>query len=691
MTAAAREPGGPSDAERVLRSVVEALDGALCIIGADGTVLDANRRWLARLGAGGPGFPGDVGTDFFAWCATAPDLGELGRQIAAAVSEVLAGAVDDADGRAVKGRLPAAGDDTWVVVRVHPIRDHDFARAVVSMIDITEGMRTQEQLRLATEEAQRLAEVARATDNGVVITRPDGTIEWVNDPFVRRSGYPLADAVGHARADLVPEECRRSREFRAFLKTIERRGAADGEFPLTSRHGEHYWAAIEVRPVVDGGEIARLVWVERDVTAQRDTQARLHEAIRRAESLAGALSRETSLLGAVISAVPQMVYWKDSRGRYVGCNAAYLAVRGLDHEARLLGRTEADLTLDDAVGAQLRLLEAEVHGVGLAIVDRRADLVDRQGLRRALLLSVLPLDSGDGSGRAVIGVGADITHANELERQLAQANRLESIGQLAAGIAHEINTPVQYVSDNTRFVAEATTRLLDAAQRLARTARDHGLTPVSDVLDPLELDFLGAEIPGALAETTEGLSRVAEIVRAMKDYAHPGTGRAQIDVNRAVSSTVQVCRNEWKYVARVELDLDPEAGVVPAYEGELKQVLLNMIVNAVQAIEDAGPAARPAGHPLGTIRISTRRTDRELLLRIADDGPGMEEKVRRRVFDPFFTTKEVGRGTGQGLTLAHAVVVTKHQGRIDLETAPGQGAAFTLRLPLVAPEGPGGT
>jgi signal transduction histidine kinase len=265
------------------------------------------------------------------------------------------------------------------------------------------------------------------------------------------------------------------------------------------------------------------------------------------------------------------------------------------------------------------------------------------------------------------------------------------MGQLAAGIAHEINTPVQYVADNTRFVARSALGLLEAVRGIEAAAAAGGLTGITALLEPLDLAFLAAEMPGALTESMEGLARVTEIVRAMKDYAHPGTVRADIDVNRAVRSTVHVCRNEWKYVATLELDLDPDAGLVPGYEGDLKQVVLNMIVNAAQAIGGPAGTGRGGAGPRGTIRVSTRRTATEMLVAVADDGPGMDERVRGRVFDPFFTTKEVGHGTGQGLTLAHAVVVTKHHGRIDLETAPGRGTTFTIRLPLVPADTPATT
>lgn len=681
--------------ERVLRSVIEALDGAICIVGIDGTVLDANRLWLRQLPQRFEGRPpGAIGTDFFGWCR-ATELREIAEDVAMLVQEIISADLDSyaapdvrAVERSVKGMVGTDGDTRWVVVRVHPIRDHAAARAVVTLVDITEGMLTQEQLRRATEEAQRQALVAKATSNVVVVTLPDGTIEWANDPFVRRTGYSLEEAIGRHRTDLLCFEGDPA-EPREFLARVERAQAADGEFPLIARTGERYWASLQVRPVFEGDRVAHLVWVEQDVTARRDTQQRLHAAITQAERLATALSQEKTLLTGVISAVPQLVYWKDAQGRYVGCNAAYLAFRGLD-ESHLLGRTDAELPRSDALATALAELEPAVTGSGAAVVDRKVDLEDHRGQLRSLLLSVLPLEDTATGDRGVIGVGADITHARELERQLAQANRLESIGQLAAGIAHELNTPIQYVADNVAFLSETTTSLLDAARRLAEIACPEGgsvdaaLAEVAHVLRPLDLEFLGEEIPGALSESKEGLARVTEIVRAMKEYAHPGTDRREIDVNRAIESTVQVCRNEWKYVAQLRLDLDPDAGLVPCFEGELKQVILNMVVNAAQAIGEDG-RHRAAG-TRGTIDISTRRTDDELLVTIRDDGPGMDEKVRQRVFDPFFTTKEVGKGSGQGLSLAHSVIVTKHQGRIDLATAPGHGACFTLHLPLFPTE-----
>src|SRR5690606_3895506 len=164
----------------------------------------------------------------------------------------------------------------------------------------------------------------------------------------------------------------------------------------------------------------------------------------------------------------------------------------------------------------------------------------------------------------------------------------------------------------------------------------------------------------------------------------PGVERTDTDLNRIIESTVQVSRAEWKYVAEVDLDLDPGVGAIPCYEGELKQVLLNIVVNAAQALGDQRKEDECV--PLGHIWITSRRDDDEGTVRIdiRDDGPGMTKEVRDRVFDQFFTTKEVGRGTGQGLSIAHQVVL-KHQGKIDVTSAPGRGTTFTILLPTAAP------
>jgi PAS domain S-box-containing protein len=277
----------------------------------------------------------------------------------------------------------------------------------------------------------------------------------------------------------------------------------------------------------------------------------------------------------------------------------------------------------------------------------------------------------------------------QMEVQLRHAQKLESIGSLAAGIAHEINTPTQYIGDNASFLGSVLPDLLGsvAAQRRILSARraQGVLTPEEAGLlrriEDLDLDYLADEIPKAVRQTLEGVSRVAAIVGAMKDFSHPGgESKVPADLNKAIESTLLVSRNEWKYVARLESDLDPALPQVPCLQGEINQTVLNLVVNAAHAIEEA-LGGRHTGR-LGVIRVATRQVDREVRISVSDTGNGIPEAIRERIFEPFFTTKPVGKGTGQGLAIVHAVVVEKHGGRLEVETESGRGTTIHFFLPL---------
>lgn len=266
---------------------------------------------------------------------------------------------------------------------------------------------------------------------------------------------------------------------------------------------------------------------------------------------------------------------------------------------------------------------------------------------------------------------------------LLQAQKMEAIGVLAAGIAHEINTPIQYVGDNVRFLGESVEGLLNLLQAAARVAEEYAgkggpfVDALQKAVDDADVEFLVEEMPLSVSQALAGISRVAEIVRAMKDFAHPGGEEASsMDINHAVSSTAIVSRNEWKFVAELKTELDPNLPLVPAFSGQLNQVLLNLVVNAAHAIGEAADEGS-----LGVITLSTSYDDQFVTISIADTGTGIPKGFLERVFDPFFTTKEVGKGTGQGLAIAHQVVVDRHGGRIDVETEPGVGTTFHVRLP----------
>ncbi|HEX4608982.1 MAG TPA: ATP-binding protein [Urbifossiella sp.] len=291
-----------------------------------------------------------------------------------------------------------------------------------------------------------------------------------------------------------------------------------------------------------------------------------------------------------------------------------------------------------------------------------------------------PTEFGGRSAALICAV--DVTERKRLEEQLKQAQKLESVGHLAAGIAHEINTPVQYIGDNTTFLAGAFRDLGGVLTLYRRAGGDPGLRAAADrAADGADLDYLLDETPRSIEQTLDGVRHVARIVKAMKEFAHPGTEeKAPVDLNHAVETVVAVARNEWKYVAEVVTDLAPDLPPVPGLAGELNQVLLNLLINAAHAVQ----AGRPGDGPKGTITITTRARGAWAEVAVADTGCGIPDAARARVYDPFFTTKEVGKGTGQGLALAHAVIVQGHAGTISFESEVGAGTTFTVRLPAAA-------
>jgi signal transduction histidine kinase len=274
----------------------------------------------------------------------------------------------------------------------------------------------------------------------------------------------------------------------------------------------------------------------------------------------------------------------------------------------------------------------------------------------------------------------------EVELELRQAQKLEAIGRLAAGIAHEINTPVQFVSDSLQFLKEGTDDLFALVRARGDALRDvqDGASPANAATartGDVDLAYLEAQIPEAVDHSLEGLARITHIVRSIKEFAHPDRKEmTATDLNGAIMTTLALARSEYKDVAEVETDLQP-LPLVRCHAGEVNQVLLNLVVNAAHAVADA---RRDGGAP-GQIRVQTRCADGDVVIAISDTGIGIGPEIHDHIFEPFFTTKEVGRGTGQGLAIARTVV-QKHGGRLTFDSEVGAGTTFSLRLP-VAPAG----
>lgn len=264
----------------------------------------------------------------------------------------------------------------------------------------------------------------------------------------------------------------------------------------------------------------------------------------------------------------------------------------------------------------------------------------------------------------------DITERKRAEQRMATGERLESIGRLAAGVAHEINTPIQYLNDSVSFIRDGVQDLLAANEQL------RAAMPVAPPPDE-NIEELKVELPPALARVADGLARIAEIVRSMKEFSHVDQReKSQVDLNRAINSALVVARSEYKYVADVETDF-AELPLVTCHGGQFNQVVLNLVINAAHAIADTVKGTSNKG----VITVKTCVEAGHAVVSISDTGGGIPEAIRERIFEPFYTTKEVGKGTGQGLSIAHNVIES-HGGTLDFVTEIGKGTTFHVRLPL---------
>jgi len=282
----------------------------------------------------------------------------------------------------------------------------------------------------------------------------------------------------------------------------------------------------------------------------------------------------------------------------------------------------------------------------------------------------------------------DLEHqVEERTAQLLQAQRLESMGQLAAGIAHEVNSPMQFIGNNADFLSQALEELAGLRKQYHQVyeqargrAVDAGLLgQVEEALAQSDPEYLDGEATKALAKIQEGVRRVVEIVQGMRELAHPG-GREQVstELNHLLQSAANVCRNEWKYVAELELDLDPQLPALKCFPGELSQCVVNLLVNAAHAVGDVVRGTQEKGR----IVLSARAGGDQVEIRVSDTGTGIPPEVQPRIFEFLFTTKEFGKGTGQGLSLVQRVVRDHHRGEVSFETQMGQGTTFVLHLPL---------
>lgn len=400
---------------------------------------------------------------------------------------------------------------------------------------------------------------------------------------------------------------------------------------------------------------------------------------RRAEQAARVAQGEAENLLSVMATILIQVDEDDCIRRFNGAAERIFGVTAVS----VLGRPLAECGLRMDWGEIIpRIIMTMGDHQPREMRDIRAQRIDGAEFFLDLHLVTTQGDSGV-DHPSVLVLGHDVTQRREDELTRVHGQKLESIGQLAAGIAHEINTPIQFIGDNLRFITDSF-KDLQRHSGLLRDRLAQGAQGIPDEVTDLEaeidLPFLTEEIPKAVEQSLEGVERVADIVRAMKAFSHPdGDGNIrQVDLNAAIRTTCTVARNEYKYHADLVLELDPGLPTVMGHAGELNQVFLNLLVNAAHAIaERHGPQSTR-----GTIRIVTACVGTAVELRLTDDGGGIRPEHHAKIFTHFFTTKAIGKGTGQGLALCHTIVTKKHHGTIRFESEVGRGTTFIITLPL---------
>jgi PAS domain S-box-containing protein len=387
-------------------------------------------------------------------------------------------------------------------------------------------------------------------------------------------------------------------------------------------------------------------------------------------NLAEALAHERNVVRTMIDLLPAFIYMKDAQSRFTACNKLVANRMGVEPDD-LIGKTDFDF-FPREMAERFFADEQALIKSGKPLIDHEELAYDKiRQQDRIILTSKVPLHDANGNLTGIVGTGFDITDRKAAENRMASSDRLESIGRLAAGVAHEINTPIQYLNDSVSFIREGVQELLEYIDGL------RAQIPTPPAPDE-NIEELRTDMPPALERMADGLVRIAETVRSMKDFANADQkSMMSVDLNRKIASTLVVSRSEYAQVADVHTDFAP-LPPISCNSGQINQVILNLIVNSAHAIADVvGKSGQR-----GKITVRTATDGDDVVISISDTGGGIPENIRARVFEPFFTTKAVGRGTGQGLSIAHNVVVKGHGGKIHFESEVGHGTTFHVRLPM---------
>jgi len=551
----------------------------------------------------------------------------------------------------------------WIAIRASVVDRRETCRSIAELEHTKqhiEEMVGERSSALRRSEAM-FRNIVETAQEGIWLVDSHGRITFVNDRLIEMLGYSEEEMIGQGIETFMDES--RS-EASNRLKRADGDPAIDKrEVRLIHRYGHDVWCQVATKPVHDdAGKRLGTLGLVTDVSERRQDESRVRSAHMESELLLSSIS--SALIGL------------DGKGTVRRWNTVAMEMFGLGQND-VMGKALEDLPID----ADHQAITAIATGNAEGRYELQAHL---RGEERILEIMVCRSPAPDGRNRlARLLLVNDVTEHRIAQQLRAQGSKLESVGQLAAGIAHEINTPVQFVGDNLRFLSDAFTDIGAVQTAYAELRRQVGEHPAATAVDAtiarVDMAYLDEEVPKAVTQGLEGVERIATIVRALKEFSHPDGGAMQeVDLGRSIASTLVVARNEYKYVAELESILDEDMPRVRCIGGEINQVILNLVVNAAHAI---GDVVKGTGNQ-GKITVTLRRDGDQAVITVADTGTGIPEHIRDRIFDPFFTTKGVGKGTGQGLYITREIVVKKHGGTLSVDSTPGLGTTFTIRLPI---------
>ena len=561
----------------------------------------------------------------------------------------------------------------WVLARDYRMSDGGI---VAVRTDIDKMVRREQETEALRH---RYALILDCAGDGILGVDGKGEIIFANRMARSILGYEAEGLDGRSIHSLAGPEA----PFTPSLDEAD--GSTSRDTLFLRRDGSKAEIEYLLAPIGEAGEPAGAVMVFRDVALRREYEKVIATHSRELERQV--VERTTELRRENEVRIRTEAALRASRERFIGI------ADSLFEGVVVVNRPGDIVFVNASLRKQLDLGEEELEGLPLdnilkLVLDeeplpyarspwvelwsgrepRRDDdavIVTASGKSLSVAYAAAPILE-EGNFRNLVISFRDITILKQAQWEALQASRLASVGQLAAGIAHEINTPVQYVGNNLRFIG-------DSLEKMAAFIRAPAAAPELKN----DIDFLIEELPAAVAESLDGVEQISRIVLSMKEFSHPGSSaKTMTDINHALETTLTVTSNVWRHAAEIVRTFDADLPPVPCHVGELNQVFLNLIVNAAQAIE-------MSGKPLpGTITISTRVAGQAVEIAVADSGTGIPPAIREKIFDPFFTTKEVGKGTGQGLAICRDVVMVKHGGSLTVESEEGVGATFLVRLPL---------